>query len=54
MASVAAEEHERNMRLHRTQISNRMKELESKLKTQELENAAEKARNYAARQEVTS
>ncbi|KAG0590523.1 hypothetical protein KC19_1G105900 [Ceratodon purpureus] len=54
-ASAAAEEHEKNMRLHRSQFSNRLKELESKsseLETLKLENEAEKARNYAEREET--
>lgn len=54
-ASLAAEEHERNMRAHRSQISNRMVELESKsseLETLKLENEAEKARYHAEKQKV--
>lgn len=54
-ASLAAEEHERNMGAYRTQIENRMKELESKcseLGMLQIENEAEKARNFAERQEV--
>ncbi|XP_024392387.1 protein INVOLVED IN DE NOVO 2 isoform X2 [Physcomitrium patens] len=54
-ASLAAEEHERNMGAYRTQIENRMKELESKcseLGMLQIENEAEKARNFAERQET--